>query len=44
VANELDWPPFDFKETGTPKGLGVDYIKLLAKKLYPELVDENDDF
>ena len=28
VANELDWPPFDFNETGTPKGLGIDYSYL----------------
>lgn len=37
VANELDWPPFDFNETGTPKGLGIDYIKLLAKKTGVEI-------
>ena len=33
VANEMDWPPFDFNEFGTPKGLCIDYIKLLAKKV-----------
>jgi len=32
VANELDWPPFDYNEFGKPKGLAIDYIKLLAKK------------
>ncbi len=32
VANEMDWPPFDFHEFGKPKGLCIDYIKMLAKK------------
>jgi len=32
VANEMDWPPFDYNEFGKPKGLAIDYIKLLAKK------------
>lgn len=33
VANELDWPPFDFNESGVPKGLSIDHITLLAQKL-----------
>jgi len=33
VANEMDWPPFDYNEIGVPKGLSIDYIKLLAGKV-----------
>lgn len=33
VANETDWPPFDFYDDGKPQGLSVDYINLLAKKI-----------
>ena len=33
VANETDWPPFDFNESGEAKGLGIDHIKLLANKI-----------
>ncbi|WP_031480378.1 transporter substrate-binding domain-containing diguanylate cyclase [Maridesulfovibrio frigidus] len=32
VANEEDWPPFDYSEFGESKGLSIDYIKLLAEK------------
>ncbi|MCP3943065.1 MAG: diguanylate cyclase [Desulfobacteraceae bacterium] len=32
VANEMDWPPFDFNEFDEPEGLVIDYIKLLAGK------------
>ncbi|MCK5667086.1 MAG: transporter substrate-binding domain-containing protein, partial [Thiotrichaceae bacterium] len=32
VANELDWPPFDFAEDEIPKGFSIDYIRLLAEK------------
>ena len=32
VANEMDWPPFDYTELGRPKGFSIDYIKLIAKK------------
>jgi len=33
VANETDWPPFDYMELGKPKGLAIDFIKLLANKV-----------
>jgi len=33
AANEMDWPPFDFNESGEPKGLAVDYFELLAEKI-----------
>jgi len=32
VANEMDWPPFDYNEFGTPKGLSIDYLELVAEK------------
>lgn len=32
AANETDWPPFDFYEFGHPKGLGIDFIRLIAQK------------
>lgn len=32
VANETDWPPFDFNEAGVPKGMVIDHIKLLCEK------------
>jgi len=32
VHNEKGWAPFNYNEKGIPKGLSVDYIKLLAKK------------
>jgi diguanylate cyclase (GGDEF)-like protein len=32
VANEMDWPPFDYNEFGKPRGLSIEYIKLLANK------------
>ncbi len=32
VANEMDWPPFDFAENGDPKGFSIDVIKLAADK------------
>ena len=32
VANELDWPPFDFAEDNKPKGYSIDLIKLAAEK------------
>lgn len=33
VSNEMDWPPFDFNENGTPMGLSVDLLKIIAKRL-----------
>jgi polar amino acid transport system substrate-binding protein len=33
VANELDWPPFDFVEEGAPRGLAIDLVELLAGKV-----------
>ncbi len=33
IGNETDWPPFDYFEFGKPKGLAIDHVKLLAKKL-----------
>ncbi len=32
VANETDWPPFDFNVDGTAKGLSIDLMRLLAHK------------
>ncbi len=32
VANEMDWPPFDFNEEGIPKGLAIEHMNLLANK------------
>ncbi len=32
VSNELDWPPFDFAESGEPMGYVVDLIKLIGLK------------
>ena len=32
VANELDWPPFDFAEDGVPMGYSIDLIKLIGEK------------
>ncbi|RLD35777.1 MAG: hypothetical protein DRI83_06340, partial [Bacteroidetes bacterium] len=32
VANELDWPPFDFAVDGEPRGYSIDLIKLIAEK------------
>ncbi|MDT8378856.1 MAG: transporter substrate-binding domain-containing protein [Desulfotignum sp.] len=31
VANEMDWPPFDFIQNGEPAGFAIDYIRLLAE-------------
>jgi len=33
VANEMDWPPFDYNEFDSPKGLSIDIISLIASKL-----------
>jgi PAS domain S-box-containing protein len=32
VANEPDWPPYDFIHNGEPAGLGIDYVDLIAQK------------
>ena len=33
VANETDWPPFDFVDAdGNPAGYSIDLIKLVAEK------------
>ena len=37
VANELDWPPFDFVQNGEPAGFAIDYIRLLAEIIGVEL-------
>ncbi len=33
VHNEKDWPPFNYFEYGSPRGLSIDYMNLVAKKL-----------
>ena len=33
VANEDDWPPFDFSVKGKASGLTISYVDLIAKKL-----------
>ncbi len=33
VANETDWPPFDFAENGVAVGYSIDLIKSAAKKV-----------
>ncbi|NOR57811.1 MAG: transporter substrate-binding domain-containing protein, partial [Sulfurimonas sp.] len=33
VANEDDWPPFDFSENGQAKGYSIDIVRSLAKKI-----------
>jgi PAS domain S-box-containing protein len=33
VHNEKDWPPFNYFEYGTPRGLSIDYMNLVAAKL-----------
>ncbi|MBW1849896.1 MAG: transporter substrate-binding domain-containing protein [Deltaproteobacteria bacterium] len=33
VANEDDWPPFDFSINGEAKGISMDYIRLVARKV-----------
>lgn len=32
VANEMDWPPFDYNKDGKALGLSIDYIKLIAER------------
>lgn len=33
VANEKDWPPFDFMDEGEPAGYSIDLIELAAEKI-----------
>ena len=33
VHNEKDWPPFNYFEYGTPRGLSIDYMNQVAAKL-----------
>jgi PAS domain S-box-containing protein len=33
VHNEKDWPPFNYFEYGSPRGLSIDYMELVAGKL-----------
>ncbi|MDJ0817727.1 MAG: transporter substrate-binding domain-containing protein, partial [Desulfobacterales bacterium] len=33
VHNEKDWPPFNYFEYGTPRGLSIDYMNQVAEKL-----------
>ena len=33
VHNEKDWPPFNYFEYGSPRGLSIDYMDLVAEKL-----------
>ena len=33
VHNEKDWPPFNFFEYDSPRGLSIDYMDLVAEKL-----------
>lgn len=37
VANEMDWPPFDYNEFGKPKGLAIDYIEMVCSKIGLEI-------
>jgi len=37
VANEVDWPPFDFAIGGKPQGFSIDIVKLAADKVGAEL-------
>lgn len=32
VANELDWPPFDYVENGKPAGYSIDVVRLIEQK------------
>ena len=33
VHNEKDWPPFNYFEYGSPRGLSIDYMNLVAERL-----------
>ena len=32
VANEMDWPPFDYVDNGKPAGYSIDVVRLIAEK------------
>lgn len=32
VANEMDWPPFDYVEDGNPAGYSIDIVRLIKQK------------
>ena len=32
VANETDWPPFDYVENGQPAGYSIDVVRLIGRK------------
>ena len=32
VANETDWPPFDYVDNGKPAGYSIDVVRLVAQK------------
>jgi len=51
ISNELNWPPFDYTQTGQPRGYSVDVIKMIAQMTglkirftsgynWPELVEQ----
>ena len=31
VSNELNWPPFDYTQTGEPRGYSIDIIRMIAR-------------
>jgi HD-GYP domain-containing protein (c-di-GMP phosphodiesterase class II)/ABC-type amino acid transport substrate-binding protein len=31
VSNELNWPPFDYTQTGQPQGYSVDLVRMIAQ-------------
>lgn len=33
IANENDWPPFDFVDHGAPQGLIIDYMRMLESRI-----------
>ena len=33
VSNEMDWPPYNYNDRGTPKGFSIEYFQLIAQKL-----------
>lgn len=37
VHNEKNWPPYNYREKGEPKGLSIEYMNLLATKLGVEV-------